>query len=167
MSVDLADYTDALRREISQPGSTTFASVDDDTMASYLSDAFWEVKLDGFLLAYTEQDGLVDPIDPDDGDLPREMTALIILYAGIKIVKTRLLETNTKFRAVAGPVEFETENSASMLTEMLKQLERTKNRLIEMSYESGDVSVIDAFSGRQFDPLSYGGYLYGFFGEFI
>jgi len=167
MSVDLADYTDVLRREVTQPGSTLFSDVDDEVFANYLSDSFWEVRLDGFLTYWTEFEQLIDPIDPDDGDITRDRIALIVLYAGIRIVRNRLLDTNTKFKAVAGPVEYEVENSASMLTEMLRQLEHTKERLLETNYQTGDVISIDAFSGRQFDPYGYGGYLYGFFGEFI
>lgn len=167
MSVDLADYVDVLRREVTQPGSVLFADVDDEVFANYLSDSFWEVRLDGFLTSWTEFEQLVDPVDVNDGDITRDRIALVVLYAGIRIVRNRLLDTNTKFRAVAGPVEYEIENSASMLTEMLRQLEHTKQRLLEMNYEAGDVIMIDSFSGRQFDPLGYGGYLNGFFGEYF
>lgn len=49
MAVDLSDYVDTLRREVTPPGSTLFATVSDDVFVGYMCDAFWEVTLDGFL----------------------------------------------------------------------------------------------------------------------
>ncbi|HET6914977.1 MAG TPA: hypothetical protein VFH56_02695 [Acidimicrobiales bacterium] len=49
MSVNLSDYVETLRREVTPPGSTQFSTVSDTVMVGYLCDAFWEVTLDGFL----------------------------------------------------------------------------------------------------------------------
>lgn len=179
MSVDLANYTDALRREVSPPGSTTFAAVSDDVFLGYLSDAFWEVKLDGFVEPYScSVDGIVTPLtgaapdplvnpaatayDPNT-DIAREQISLILLYAGIKIIRNRLLEGNTRFSAKAGPVEYTTENSANLLTEMLKELNAAKTRLLYLKTFNQDVSLIDAFSARSTSSSSYAGYLYDFY----
>lgn len=48
MAVDLSDYVDTVRREVTPPGSTLFGAVSDDVFVGYLCDAFWEVTLDGF-----------------------------------------------------------------------------------------------------------------------
>src|SRR4051812_13836833 len=123
MAVDLSDYVDTLRREVTPPGSITFATVSDDVFTGYLADAFWEVKLDGFNEAYVcDADGIVIPLgDPqvsnvangftpsdyvDGVDMPRDQVALVCLYAGIKILRNKLMEANTRIRAKAGPVEF-------------------------------------------------------------
>lgn len=158
MAVDLADYVPALRREIQPPGSTLFDDVSDDDLEGYLSDAFWEARLDGFVIDYTESGGIVTP-SSSAVEFPREQTALVVLYAGLKILRNRLLQTNTKFAAKAGPVEFATEQSANMLTEMARQLAAVKDRLIAMNLTATDISLVDAFSNRNASPESYGGYL--------
>ena len=150
MSVDLADFVPSLRREINPPGTNTFATATNVDLTGYLSDAFWEARLDGFLSSWTcDTDGLVTPVGILDPDLPRPETTLVIIYAGVKVLRNKILNMNTTFRAKAGPVEFETQNSANMLVEILKQLKASKDRLLEQSllYESLDL-VFDALPDR-------------------
>ena len=157
MTVDLADFVDSLRREITPLGTTLFASTNDDTLAAHLVDAFWEAKLDGFLEGYSsDEDGLVTGTS---GDLPRSGVALVVLYAGIRILRNRILNLNTQFRAKAGPAEFEQQNSATVLAEMLRQLRGVKDRLMvnQAGYGNTDVEVFDAFSTRLFNPHLYYG----------
>jgi hypothetical protein len=180
VAVDLADYTDTLRREVSPPGSTTFAAVADDVLVGYLTDAFWEVKLDGFVEPWVADiDGVVipasdfeaqtsaGPYTPTDYDpavdMPRDQVALVVLYAGIKILRNNLISTNTRLSARAGPVEFTTENSANVMTEMLRELTAIKDRLLALKTMFTDVSLIDAFSGRSFNSAAYGGYVHDVF----
>ena len=168
MAVDLVDYVPSLRREIQPPGSTMFDAtvLSDADAVGYLADAFWEARLDGFVLGYkTYPDGPVDvatqivPVVTTGADIPRQDLALVVLYAGIKILRNRILNMNTSFRAKAGPVEFEQQNSATMLAEMLKQLKATKDRILEAldDVDGTGVLVLDAYSTRVFQPISYGG----------
>jgi hypothetical protein len=162
MSVDLADFADSLRREVTPLGSTLFADVTDDQLAAYLADAFWEAKLDGFLTGYVaDEDGIVTNETSSSADLDRKYVALIVLYAGIRILRNKILNTNAGFRAKAGPVEYEQQNSATVMAEMLKQLRATKDHILDdldsSSAESTHVMVLDAFSTRLFDSASYWG----------
>lgn len=164
MVVDLVDYVPSLKREVQPPGADLFADVLESAWVGYLGDAFWEARLDGFLEGYEviengPGDMFVQPRSPAAPDLPREAAALLVLYAGVRILRNRILNTNTSFRAKAGPVEFEQQNSATMLAEMLKQLKATKDRVID-SIDSGDetgVMILDAYSTRLFEPTSYYG----------
>lgn len=158
MAVDLADYVDSLRREVTPLGADPFAAVEGDEWIGYLTDAFWEARLDGFLEGYVaDEDGLVEN-EGGGGDLDRRYIALIVLYAGIRVLRNRILNTNTAFRAKAGPVEFEQQSSATMLAEMLKQLRGTKDRIIEaLDGDATDVHILDAMSVRMFDGASYYG----------
>lgn len=179
MAVDLSDYVPALRREISPPGSTAFRAVGDDVMAGYLADAFWEVRLDGFMEPFScDSSGIILPLsDPQvvagaadytltpydpSKDIGRSEVALICLYAGIKIIRNRLMEQASRFRAKAGPVEFERDYSANLLVEMLKELQNTRTRLLYLRTYNSNVEVIDAFSARSASAVSYSGYLYDF-----
>lgn len=180
MAVDLSDYTDSLIREVTAPGSTTLASVSQDTLTGYLSDAFWEIRMDGFMEPYScDPYGIVLPVnDPQVlagdsayeptsydpvNDIQRPDIALIIIYAGIKIIANSLTAQASKTRAKAGPVEFEQDFSANFLVERLKELNATKLRLIYLRTFNQDVSVIDAFSARSIDAFSYGGNLYDWY----
>lgn len=159
MAVDLSEYIDSLKREVIPVGSTMFSDIGSDVWTGHLSDAFWEARLDGFLTGYVaDEDGLVTN-EAGATDLDRRYVALIVLYAGIRVLRNRILNMNTGFRAKAGPVEFEQQNSATMLAEMLKQLRATKDRIIEELDQSDVTSVLylDAFSTRLFEGASYWG----------
>lgn len=160
--LELADYVDTLRREITPPGSSLFTDVDDDVFSDYLVDAFWEARLDGFFQGYdVTLDGAVTPLGSMP-DFPREGIAVLTLYAAIKILRNRILSSQSRFKAVAGPVEFETQNSPSLYTEMLRQLQGMKSRLIEMSPSGSAVSyvaLVDGFAARSVGPDAYLGWV--------
>lgn len=162
MAVDLSDeeYIASLQREVTPLGGTAFAAITEDTWLGYLTDAFWEAKLDGFLVGYVESDGVVTHETGDaTRDIDRKYIALIVLYAGIRVLRNQILNMNTGLRAKAGPVEFEQQNSATMLAEMLKQLRATKDRIIDEldTADETSVMVLDAYSTRVFEPMSYFG----------
>jgi hypothetical protein len=180
MAVDLSDFVSTVRREVTPPGSTTFSTVSDDVFVGYLSDAFWEVKLDGFIEPYVcDPNGIIIPAGSSDAanialgfqptafdptvDMGRDQVALVCLYAGIKIIRNKLLEQTSRVRAKAGPVEFEQDYSANLLIEMLKELQTIRARLLFLRAEDMQVSLIDAFSARSSSPSSYSGYLYDWY----
>lgn len=151
MAVDLADFVPALRREITPPGSDLFNDVSDDVFTGYLADSFWEARLDGFLTDwFADEDGVVTPVAPNTTDLPRDQVAAIILYAGIRVLRNQILNTQTSFQATAGPVSYQVQNSATMLVEMLKQLRAVKDRLVAGVIENEPTSTayIDAYATR-------------------
>jgi len=159
MAVDLYDHVPSLLREVNPPGIDVFTAATEDDMVGYLSDAFWEASLDGFVQDWTcDEEGLITPLEVGGEDLPRAQVSLIILYAGIKVLRNRILNLNTQFSAKAGPVEFEQQNSATMLVEQLKQLKATKDRLLE-TVDGGMAldAAVDALSVRSYSGLSYWG----------
>lgn len=159
MAIDLTDYVESLKREVIPLGSDLFAAVTPTQWVGYLTDAFWEARLHGFMLGYqADEDGLITPV-AGSTDLDLKYVALVVLYAGVKILRNKVLNTQTKFRAKAGPVEFEQESSATMLAEMLKQLAATKKQVLDELNEVGSTSVLvlDAFSTRIFSSASYYG----------
>ena len=159
MAVDLPDFVPSLKREVQPPGSTLFAGATESDWVGYLKDAFWEARLDGFLTGYVVDDETDQIVSTTEGaDIDRASMALVILYAGIRVLRNRILNMNTGFRAKAGPVEFEQQNSATMLAEMLKQLRATKDRIIEtLDADATTTLILDAYSTRVFSPLSYDG----------
>ena len=76
-----------LKREIQPPRNDLFEGVEDATWVGWLSDAFWEARLDGFLTGYTIEGGAIVPVQPGDADLDQRWIALIVLYAGVKVLR--------------------------------------------------------------------------------
>ena len=160
MAVDLADdqYIESLKRAVTPLGSTA-PDVDDSVWLGYLTDAFWMARLDGFMLGFSaDPDGTVT--GPNGEDLPQQYIALIVLYAGIRTLQLQILNTAPGFKAKAGPVEYEQDSaSASVLTEMLKQLRAVQQRVIDELVGVGQSPTLylDALSVRTFDSASYWG----------
>lgn len=160
MAVELRDYIDSLQRAVAAPG-IALPEMEEDTWLGYLTDAFWEARLDGFMVGWeVEEDGTVIPVDGSNADIDRRWVSLVITYATMTMLRNQILATQSSFRAKAGPVEFQAEKSASTTTEMLKQLQATRDRLLESIRDNGamtDVMIVDAYSTRALNSLSYWG----------
>jgi hypothetical protein len=176
MSVDLANLVEPLQIEIQAPGGDAYANATEDDYLGNLINAFWEIRLYGFLGGFEEDSasrgghpeftvGIITPlgVDPtyDDptgysilDDLPREYQQLIVLWAAWKIMLNNMATVNSVFRAKAGPVEYETQQAASVLTAVLDQLKTRITYLIgnlPSSYgSSGGVVVLDALIERSY-----------------
>lgn len=158
MSVDLNTLIPTLQREVNAPGQDLLEELTPAQIVGYLSDSFWEARLDGFLKSWEcSPVGVVTPLEPGGDDLGRADQALIVIYAGVKILSRQILNTNTAYRAKAGNVEFETQSSATMLAEMLKQLQATKARLQSFAGSASAVSsTVDAFDRLEIMTLPSG-----------
>lgn len=156
MAVDLFDLVEPLRREVSPPGEDLFPNADDDDFLGNLQDAFWDARLDGLLEGFTESDGSVVPTSGST-DLSRDLQQLIVLYAGLRIVRNHLRSMNTVFRSQAGPVEFETQKSAQLLKALLDELRTRRNLVLTRLSDLGSVDsyYIDALVERDLS-LDYG-----------
>ncbi len=152
MTTNLADMVDAFRREVAVPG--TFETVYPDTteadIIGQLGDALAEVKLDGFYATQT-LDLLTGDIEPG---LDLGGQALVVLYAGMRMIRAELRATNTSTRYKAGPVEYETGKSAAGLVQMLKDLaERRAALLSALRVGIALDAVLDGYTGRYWTPL--------------
>jgi len=157
VTIDLGDMIEPLQREVNPPGSDLFPDAVEDEWLGNLRDSFWEAKLFGFFSDFTEAEGLVSPITGTD-DLGREYQQLVVLFAGARIVTNELKNTETLFRAVAGPVEFETQNSATLLRDILKEIRDKIKAIVEVlsdDFGSTEAGYIDAIVDRH-DALAYG-----------
>lgn len=141
MAIDLGEFVESLKREISPPGENLFPDATDDDFLGNLQDAFWDAKLDGLLSGYTEAEGAVSAISGTE-NIPRELVQLVIAYAGIRIVRNQLRSLNTLFRAQAGPVEFEQQKSAQLLKGLLDEL---RERRILVLARLGDMGLTSSY----------------------
>jgi len=162
MALELEEFIPSLVREVNPPGTPRFENVSNDQWLGYLTDAFWEARLDGFMPNYTcDEDGVVEHLhDPNDPakEFPRYLVGLIVLYAGIRVLRNSILNTSQSFSATAGPVQYSTQNSATVLAELLKMLqERRKELLEEVQNLPTPTFYFDAYTQRQHSVGAYWG----------
>lgn len=156
MAVDLFDLVESIKREVNPPGYNLFPAATDEMWAGYLEDAFWKARLAGLLEGYTLAEGQILPMSGST-DVGRDWQAIIVLFAAITIVANELRRMNTSFRAKAGPVEFETQNSATVLREQLADLKAQYLLVLKRLGDVGEItdSYIDSVAERT-TSLDYG-----------
>lgn len=117
MAVDLNTLIPYLRAE---------ANLADDERTSAqlllsLRNAFWQARLDGVagLAGYSENNGVISNNTSGGPDLSRELQQVVVLFAGISELTNFLRNVNTVFRTKAGETEFETQQSAQVLREII------------------------------------------------
>lgn len=157
MAVDLADLVEFVKAEVNVPGVDTFTDATDDNWVTRLQNAFWHARLRGAFVGYEETDGIITPISGTE-DLSRTEQQLIILVAALNVVRSSLRNANTVFRAKAGPVEFETQQSANTLKTLLDQLEREFRDALEAAKEGTDANTVAYFDAviQRTDSMAYG-----------
>jgi len=153
----LDELVPVLKREVAVPGAfdSLFPDTSDADLTAALADAFWEARLDGYFPDVT--------LDPDDGSLTPELDrvygALIVIYAGIRILLNEIRNRATHYRAEASGAVYERDQSAQMLSELLKSLQARKKQLLEILIgtptTTTGVITVDAYLARTM-PAYYG-----------
>lgn len=155
-SFDLEELIPDLVYSLQAPGSDEFANVSPEEWISRLRDGFWSAFNDGLLQGYVESDGVVNP-RTGTTTIPRDQQQVVLLYTAINVLRQTLLRINTTFRAKAGPVEYETQQSAQLLKALLDDLSQRRVHLLERLAKAGvssAVFLLDAYRTRQ-DSLYY------------
>ena len=167
MGVALSDLVPTLRRTLNPPGQALFVAPSSEWVGR-LSDAFWDGRLQDFFVGYTIVANKIEPIDEGGEDLGRDLQTLIIRYAAIRALHAKLLSMSTSTRQKAGPVEIETQRSASLLVALLKdmsaELEQVKLR-IRNEASGRAIAFLDAMvvaSNRVINGYYSGGDNFGF-----
>ena len=141
MAVDLSDLIDMIKAEVDAPGEDSFPDALDVDWTNQLQGAFWEAVLDGIITGYEETDGIVTPTSGST-DITRDLQQLIVFYAGVRVIRNKLRTMGTLFRAKAGPVEYETQNSAQVLKSIMDELVRKRNLLLSRLSDLGTVDSV-------------------------
>ncbi len=152
MAVDLSDLVGSLKREVSPPGTDLFPDALDADYEGYLADSFWELILTGFISGFTEDDLVVteDTATPVD-DISRGLQQLIVIGAGLTIVRAEYRNIDVLFRAQAGPAEFETRKSSQALSNLLDHLKERFDDIVKLLPNTnipGSVFYADIVSER-------------------
>lgn len=151
MATLISDLRPILRREVNVPGFEQLPDISSSELDGYIADGFWEARLSGLLEGYTITDGseLVPPAagpvikkTSDDGNLDEQWQILVGMFAALKMIRLKALNLALNYKAVAGPVEYEQQVSATVLRAILESLER---RVAEIRPLYSDVFGTGAF----------------------
>lgn len=157
LTVDLFNLTAALQRAVAPPGEfkSLFPSANDESLAGTLADGLAEAQLDGFL----SKVGLDADAYSTDVDLTSAQQALVVLYARARIVTARLANLKNRTRYKAGPVEAETEQSSTVLVQILKDITARKVQILEDA-KIGNLAhafqMVDLYITKSIDYGYYG-----------
>lgn len=131
MATDLNDLIPSLKRAVAVPGTftTVYPSTTDADLLGSLMDAFSRAQIDGFFLEQT-LDVDAETVDPDLSGAGQQV---VVLYAGESILRSQIMSLKQRVLYEAGPVKYETENSASVLAALLKDLTARRMAMIEQA----------------------------------
>jgi len=151
MATLIEDLIPMFNREINIPGDEQLPTLSAANKIGYITDGFWDAKLSEMLQTYTVVDGIdVDPPQTTGKDyitdsatkvkdLPTELHMLVVITAGFRLLRLKIMDLAVNFTAEAGPVSFEQQASATVLRAILANLQMRLNEL--------KVQYSDAFSG--------------------
>jgi hypothetical protein len=139
MSVDLADFVEELKIQVNPPGVDLFPGTTDPEWLRRLVAGFWDGRLQGLtaLKGYTvDAAGVVTAQDSRAPDMPRELVQLVVNAA------TNL---KTQFKAQAGPVSYEQQQSATVMRDILAAVKEEKAIILGRLGDEGVISpyVVD------------------------
>lgn len=121
---DLAIYTDSVRSILARPGtfSDLFPETTDDHLIAVLADGLAEAHLEGVLLDRLADDNYLvrEPLTSGQG-------ALLVLYAGLRLIRAELFNRVTSYKYVAGPVSSEGTYATNILRDIMKALQTQKD----------------------------------------
>ena len=161
MATVISDLRTQLSREINIPGFEQLPEITNAQMDGYIADAFWEARLVGMLGTYTLTDGseLATPpgesvikLTADDGDLAEWLQMLVVIVAGLRILRMKMLNLAVNFKAVGGPAEYEQQASATTLRAVLAILQARYDELKSLystEFPSGAFVYFDAELQRE------------------
>lgn len=124
MAVALLSLVPTLRRAVNPPGQDFFPGTGTNEWRGRLADAFWKARLNDFFAGYVlSEDGLeINAVDTAVDDLDRTQQELIVQFAALTAIRNKIMALPTETRRKAGPVETETQRSAVVLVQLLKDV---------------------------------------------
>jgi hypothetical protein len=151
--VDLSDLIPDLKVALTAPGQTeTYSNVSDDEWVSRMKTAFWSAYNDGLIVGFScSPDGIVTPTS-GNATFGMDLQQIVIFYCGLNKVQNELMQIKTRFRAKAGSVEYETEQSANVLKAIIDSLLQQRDDIMRRLATLNGVSTIyiDAVRSRDY-----------------
>lgn len=150
MATDLNTLVEQLKRECAVPGNfaANYPQTQTSDLVGSLEDAVGRAQLIGFLTT-SVLDLSTHAVEPD---LSPAAKGLVVLFAADSIITMRLLELNQRSLYEAGPVKYETEKAASVLTEILKTVRARRQEILDaatgVGRTAGGFEMVDQYADR-------------------
>jgi hypothetical protein len=156
MSTELSSLIPYLNGEL---GHSTADTLSTGQKLQALNNSFWDSRLQGVtaLTAYTEAEGVVITNAVGGDEISRDLLQVIVLFAAVNIILGQLRNLQTTFRTAAGPVQYETGQSATLLRDVLKATIEKRNIVLKRLSDIGqtDIAMIDLYTAST-DSLAWG-----------
>lgn len=160
MTLPLEDLVPQLKRSLSTPGGDEFPDALNSEWVGSLADAFMDAKMYGFFDNWRlDNDGeIVEPLSTSGDDLSDIQQRLVVVYASMNVLLTKLANLNTMTKYQAGPALTETQKSSQLLKAVLDaRLEDLKN--VKNILQTKGAAPMVAFSAINIrDRLLYNGF---------
>lgn len=147
----MSELVPAYQREVAPLGgfAAQYPNATVPLQIGVLADAFGETQLDGFFptSVFDVDSNEVDP------DLSPAGRALVVIYAGIRTLRNDLSNTKSRVNYVAGPVQYEVEQAASVLKGLLDGALARRLELVTFARTARGTTVWagDAYATRQIE----------------
>lgn len=159
MPTAISDLIPMLKREINAPGFEQYPDIGGGDQLGYIEDGFWDVRLAGMLGSYTVEYGQNLPTPLTTGakyftdsstkteDLEQKYWMMIILFAGLRLLRLKIMNLAVNFKAEAGPVSYEQQASATVLRALLDSLMKRVQELKGQYSDDFNASVFLMWDG--------------------
>ncbi len=140
-ATDLSEYLDSLRYLVAVPGgfSASFPDTTEDMLAQVMADAFAEAQLMGLFKNYELDEDIVTP------ELSGAQLSLVSLFAGIRLMRSTLINTPMSVTYKAGSAEYSRQQSSSVLRDILADLAAQKKAILALLGSGGTAQAGAAF----------------------
>ena len=150
-SVDLSELIGDLEAAVTVPGATSpFVTASETEWLTRLRNGFWSAFNEGVISNFIcDEDGIIQPVS-GEATFGRDLQQIVIMYAAINIYQNQLMQLKTLFRAKAGQVEYETQQSAQVMKTLLDSLLAQRATILKRLSDGGftDSYYIDALRSR-------------------
>lgn len=149
---NVADLVEPLKREVAVPGTfdSVYPNTTDTDLEGSLADAFGTAQISGYFLDQVISDLDDDPVTVTP-DLSPAGRALVVIFAAERILTSQIMSLKQRVAYEAGPVKYETENSATVLVEILKQMRLRREAIVkaaESARSAGTFQMADMYADR-------------------
>jgi hypothetical protein len=134
MTAEMADLVESLRYLVARPGTFEqfYPETTDDALISCLCDGLAEAHLEGLLMAYDcDENGIVSPA------LSSGRAAVVVLFAGLRFIRSELLNRSEAVVYKAGSAVYEATQSTNILRDIMKALQAQKDRIVAKFADGG------------------------------
>lgn len=137
--VNLISLVESLKRFVAVPGGfdNFFPDALDDDLIGCLADGFARAQLDGFFISAQYARALDLSTSIVDPPLALAEGALVVLYAGKRLVQSQLLNLKTTTKYEAKGLIYDVQQAATVLTALLKEYNDELQQLVILSRRSG------------------------------